>query len=218
MTIGLRVNASAMPVPSSIRSVAAAATARGTVAERYSSGAQRRAMPARSAARAKSASPAASRPAAWTSTGIPSGAGTVRVSQPLRPIAPPRHRAPHVGCGAGRDRPGRAARGPGDRRPLGGPRPRPLRRRGRPGRPASAYWSTRWLRNPDLPRRRAAGPSSRRASTVRRTMVVLVLRWCSWSSSLTIVRPAAWRWPGWSRASARWTCGTSTGCGPGSTR
>ncbi|GAA4988897.1 hypothetical protein GCM10023205_69910 [Yinghuangia aomiensis] len=56
VTSGLRVNASAIPVPSRADSVAWANAATGTVALRYSSGTHTTSAPARSARRAASAS------------------------------------------------------------------------------------------------------------------------------------------------------------------
>ena len=87
-TIGLRVKARAMPVPRPMRSVAAAAIASGTVAERCSSGAHRRASPARSASAANRGD--LGRVVAEqlaVDRDRERGRHGVRVSQPVRPIA-----------------------------------------------------------------------------------------------------------------------------------
>ena len=91
----------------------------------------------------------------------------------VAPHRPPRHRAPHVRCGAGRDRPGRAPRGPGVRRPLGGPGPGPLRRGGRPG------GRHQRLEHPLDARPRAAQGGGRRGRSSRRTRPSAGRSWCS---------------------------------------
>ena len=179
-TIGLRVKARAMPVPSSIRSVAAAATASG-----HGGGAVQLRRPEAGDAGALGRAREVREPGGVVAQErdvhrYPERSGHCASIPAVAPHRPPRHRAPHVRCRAVRHRPRRA--------------------RSRPWRSATSRW-----RRPLVPfvvvrrpggrhqrlehpldarpraaaRRRAAGPSSRRARPSAGRSWCSCCRWCS---------------------------------------